>query len=110
MDYYGTAFRAGSRLDTLIGIAKSAGISAGMAEWGWSSGNVIFSPMTLPWWNDYCSYLTDLAGQGNLPLGAIYFDGLSVGNPSYPKVDVIADPADPRIPGIQNVAQAIQAG
>jgi hypothetical protein len=41
---------------------------------------------------------------------SIYFDGLSVGNPSYPRVDVVADPNDPRIPGIQNVAQAIQAG
>ncbi|HEV2451592.1 MAG TPA: twin-arginine translocation signal domain-containing protein [Streptosporangiaceae bacterium] len=110
MDYYATSFRAGSRLETIIGMAKAIGISAGMGEWGWSSGNVVFNPMTIPWWNDYCSYLINLAGKGDLALGGMYFNGLAVGNPSYPRVDVIADPNDPRIPGIQNVANAITAG
>src|SRR5262249_13998865 len=33
MDYYATAFRGGSRIDKLIAMARSAGISCGMAEW-----------------------------------------------------------------------------
>src|SRR5215467_4045107 len=48
MDYYATAFRGGSRIDKLIAMARSAGISCGMAEWGWAAGDTTFGPMTIP--------------------------------------------------------------
>jgi hypothetical protein len=61
MDFYATSFRGGSRLDTLIGLADAAGIPADAAEWDWSAGDLIFTPMTLPWWNACCDYLVTLA-------------------------------------------------
>lgn len=106
MDYYGTAFRAGARLDTLIGIAQAAGVPAGMGEWGWSSGPVVFNPMSIPWWNDYCSYLINLAQTGRLGLGALFWASTAQGR----KDDVIGSANDPRIPGVRNVAAAVQAG
>lgn len=106
MDYYATAFRGGSRLDTLIGIAKSAGVQAGLAEWGWSAGDTTFGPMTIPWWNDYCSYLTQLASNGDVPLGAMYFGAKANGRTS----DIVKSANDPRIPQILAVSQAIQNG
>jgi hypothetical protein len=59
--------------------------------------------MSMPWWNYYCNYLVHLAGQGNLALGTVYFDA-AVGL----RENVIATADDPRIPGIQNVAKAVQ--
>jgi len=102
MDFYATSFRGGSRLDTLIGLADAAGIPAGIAEWNWSAGDLIFTPMTLPWWNAYCEYIVSLASAGKLPLGAIFWNALGKGG----RADVIASAADPRIPGIHRVAQA----
>jgi hypothetical protein len=104
MDYYGTAYRAGSRLDQIIGKAQAIGIPAGMAEWAWCSGPVVFNPMSMPWWNTYCSYLMSLANAGDLELGAIYFGGEANGS----RVDVINSASDPRIPGIQEVANTVQ--
>jgi TAT (twin-arginine translocation) pathway-exported protein len=102
MDFYATSFRGGSRLDTLIGLADNAGIPAGVAEWDWSAGNLIFTPMTLPWWNAYCEYIVSLASAGKLPLGAIFFNAVAKGG----FADVISNASDPRIPGIHRVAQA----
>lgn len=106
MDYYATAYRGGSRLDRLIAIAQGAGVPTGLAEWGWAAGDTTFGPMTLPWWNAYCSYLKHLAGQGNLPLGAIFFSATANGRSD----DVITSTSDPRIPQLKSVVQAIQAG
>jgi hypothetical protein len=105
MDFYGTSFRAGTRIDNLIAQARSAGISAGLAEWGWHAGNGTYPPMTLPWWNAYCAYLVNLAGQGSLSLGGVYFD--ASGNSST-TIDIISSSSDPRIPGIQSVSGAVQ--
>jgi TAT (twin-arginine translocation) pathway-exported protein len=102
MDFYATSFRGGSRLDTLIGQADNAGIPAGIAEWDWSAGNLIFTPMTLPWWNAYCEYIVTLATAGKLGLGAIFFNAVAKGG----FADVISSASDPRIPGIHRVAQA----
>lgn len=102
MDFYATSFRGGSRIDTLIGLADNAGIPAGVAEWDWSAGNLIFTPMTLPWWNAYCQYLVTLATAGKLELGAIFFNAVAKGG----RADVIDSASDPRIPGIHRVAQA----
>jgi hypothetical protein len=102
MDFYATSFRGGSRIDTLIGLADNAGIPAGVAEWDWSAGNLIFTPMTLPWWNAYCEYLVSLASGGKLGLGAIFFNAVAKGG----FADVISSASDPRIPGIHRVAQA----
>lgn len=102
MDFYATSFRGGSRLDTLIGLADAAGIPAGIAEWDWSAGNLIFTPMTLPWWNAYCEYIISLAAAGRLPLGAIFFNAVAKGG----FADVISSASDPRIPGIHRVVQA----
>jgi len=102
MDFYATSFRGGSRLDTLIGLADTAGIPAGIAEWDWSAGNLIFTPMTLPWWNAYCEYIVSLASADKLPLGAIFFNAIAKGG----RADVIGSASDPRIPGIHRVAQA----
>ena len=102
MDFYATSFRGGSRLDTLIGLADNAGIPAGVAEWDWSAGDLIFTPMTLPWWNAYCEYIVSLATAGKLPLGAIFFNAVAKGG----RADVIDSASDPRIPGIHRVAQA----
>jgi hypothetical protein len=102
MDFYATSFRGGSRLDTVIGLADAAGIPAGIAEWNWSAGDLIFTPMTLPWWNAYCEYIASLATPGKLPLGAIFWNALGKGG----RADVIASASDPRIPGIHRIAQA----
>ena len=105
MDYYATAFRGRSRLDHLIAIGGASGIPAGIGEWGWSSGDVIFDPMEMPWWNEYCSYLIHLANAGLLGLGAIFF-----GSKSHAKnVDVLGTATDPRIPMVQKVANTILA-
>lgn len=102
MDFYATSFRGGSRLDTLIGLADAAGIPAGIAEWDWSAGDLIFTPMTLPWWNAYCEYIVSLASAGRLPLGAIFFNAVAKGG----FADVVSSASDPRIPGIHRVIQA----
>jgi hypothetical protein len=104
MDYYATAFRGGTRLDPVIAMGQAAGIPTGIAEWGWSAGLVVFSPMVMPWWTAYCNYLVNLANAGKFPLGAILFDGLG---PSGGNSGVIDSASDPRIPGIQKVAAAV---
>jgi hypothetical protein len=105
MDYYATAFRGGSRIDKLIAAAASAGIPAGMAEWGWAAGDTTFSPMTMPWWNEYGSYLLHLVGTRKITLGAINFAAKANGR----TVDVINGANDPRIPMIKQMAQTVQA-
>ena len=102
MDFYATSFRGGSRIDTLIGQADAIGIPAGIAEWDWSAGNLIFTPMTLPWWNAYCEYIVSLASAGKLSLGSIFFNAVAKGG----RADVIDSASDPRIPGVHRVAQA----
>ena len=104
MDYYATAFRGGSRLDRLIAKAQSAGISCGMAEWGWAAGDTTFGAMTMPWWNTYGSYLIQLIKSGKITLGAINFAAKANGR----TVDVINSASDPRISMIHAVAQAVQ--
>jgi hypothetical protein len=61
--------------------------------------------MVMPWWNYYCNYLASLASQGSLPLGAVYFDSAAIRD-----IDIIASTQDPRIPGIQKLAAAVQSG
>ena len=102
MDFYATSFRGGSRIDTLIGQANAAGIPAGIAEWNWSAGDLIFTPMTLPWWNAYCEYIGSLGSAGKLQLGTIFWNAIGKGG----RADVIDSASDPRIPGIHRVAQA----
>jgi hypothetical protein len=104
MDYYATAFIAGSRINNLIATAQAASVPSGLAEWGWYAGT--FGPfgMTMPVWNDYCNYLISLAQAGMLQLGTIFYGG--VHNTS---VDVISSASDPRIPMLQNVCAAVAA-
>ena len=105
MDYYATGFRRSSRLDQLIALAHSSGVSsAGLAEWGWSAGDQSSSPMSIPWWNDYCSYLAQLGKKELLNLGAIYFGSKKKGV----LTNVIGSSSDPRIPGMQKVSAAVQ--
>jgi len=104
MDYYATAFRGGSRIDKLIAMARSAGISCGLAEWGWAAGDTTFSPMTIPWWNTYCSYLMQLIKSGKITLGAINF-AAKANDRTH---DVINSASDPRIPMIRAMAQTVQ--
>ncbi|HEY3733014.1 MAG TPA: hypothetical protein VGL63_03780 [Streptosporangiaceae bacterium] len=106
LDYYATAFRAGGRIDQLISMAQTAGISTGIGEWGWSAGPSVFTPMVMPWWNEYCAYLISLAQQGKLAYGGMYFGSVSNGR----EADVIGSASDPRVPGIQNVSNALAAG
>jgi hypothetical protein len=105
MDYYATAFRQGSRLDHLLAVAQAANVPAGLAEWGWFAGVFGPSPMVMPWWNDYCNYLINLAQQKRFGLGSIFYGGLH-----GTKIDVISSPADPRILMVQNVSRAVAAG
>jgi hypothetical protein len=106
LDYYATSFRGGARLEPLIAMAQSAGISSGIGEWGWTSGAVVFTPMTMPWWNEYCAYMVHLANAGDLQVGSIYFDAIAFGRSG----NFIGTPDDLRIPGIRSVSQAIAAG
>jgi hypothetical protein len=101
LDFYATAMRTGVRIDRLIALAGAAGISVGLAEWGWHAGNSTLNPMTMPWWTLYCNYLVHLAAGGYFQLGAIYFD-------EGPPIDVIRSASDPRIPGIQKISKAVQ--
>jgi hypothetical protein len=105
MDYYATAFRSGTRLAPLLAVAQAAGVPCGIAEWGWTAGKIVFTPMTMPWWNAYCHYLVSLIEAGDLPLGAIYFDAVAKAGTT----GVIRASDDPRIPGIQAITSAIQA-
>lgn len=105
MDYYATSFRGGIRLDPLIAMAQAAGIPAGIAEWGWSAGPVVFSEMVMPWWTAFCNCLVNLARARKIPLGAIFFQAAAqAGDPN-----VIGSADDPRIPEIHNVVKAMQA-
>jgi hypothetical protein len=106
LDFYATAARSGVRIDRMIALAVAAGISAGLAEWGWHAGISLLNPMTMPWWTWYCNYLAHLAAGGDLQLGAVYFDdSLSSDN-----TNVIGSASDPRIPGILEVSKAVQTG
>jgi hypothetical protein len=106
MDYYATGFRRGSRLDELLAMAHSAGLAtAGLGEWGWEAGDPALTPMTIPWWNEYCEYLIYMADHGHFGLGANYW-GARYG--SY-TCNIIYNASDPRIPMIQKVSQAIAA-
>lgn len=102
LDYYGSAFKDGSRIGKVINAGRAAGLSIGVGEWAWTAHTAGFS-MTMPIWNDYCSYLIYQAQSGNLKLGSIYFSG--VHNTTE---NVIRDSGDPRIPMIQKVARAVQ--
>ena len=107
MDYYGVNFRGGTRLDPLIAMAQSAGVPMGIGEWGWSAGAVEFGPMTMPWWNAFGNYMVGLANAGKFSRGAIFYEALGPrGNGS----GVIKSANDPRIPVIQKISQAVQAG
>jgi hypothetical protein len=105
MDFYATSFRSGGRVEPVLEVASKAGVPCGIAEWGWSAGRVIFTPMVIPWWNLYCNYLIDLVDKGDLPLGAIFFGAVAKGG----SAGVIKSAKDPRIPGIQSVSKAILA-
>jgi hypothetical protein len=104
LDFYGTAMREGVRIDQLIAQAADVGISVGLAEWGWHAGQSPLNPMTLPWWDLYCKYLTQLGDEGNLGLGAVYFAGAA----AAPGLNLISSASDPRIPGIVEVSNAVQ--
>lgn len=103
MDFYATAMRQGVRIDQLIAQAGAAGISVGLAEWGWHAGKTLLNPMSMPWWTLYCNYLTHLATGGKFGLGAIYFDD----SPGPHPINSIGSASDPRIPGIQKVSRAV---
>lgn len=107
MDFYTTGFRRGSRLDQLLALAQSKGLpTAGLAEWGWEAGNPVTNPITMPWWNEYCSYLINLAEEGHFGLGAILF-GSKHETYTY---NIIHTTSDPRIPMIRKVSDAVTAG
>jgi hypothetical protein len=106
MDYYATSFRGGTRLGSLLAMARANRVPTGIAEWGWSAGKVLFIPMVMPWWNAFCNYLIHLADERKLPLGAILFEARGPGGGGS---GVIRSAHDPRIPMIQRVAQAVQA-
>jgi hypothetical protein len=93
------------RLATMTTAAGSAGIPAGMAEWGWATGDTTFGPMTMPWWNEYGSYLMHLIKTGKITLGTINFAAKANGRTA----DVINCASDPRIPMIKQMAQTVQA-
>jgi hypothetical protein len=103
MDLYATNFRLGIRLEQLIAMGQAIGLSAGVAEWGWSVLPQAEDTMTIPDWNDYCSYFIYLAQTGKLRLGTIYYDSSS----HTGTANVISNSADPRIPMIQKVSQAV---
>jgi hypothetical protein len=105
MDYYATSFRSGGRLEPVIAVASQAGVPCGIAEWGWTAGKIVFTPMTMPWWNAYCGYLVHLVNEGDLPLGAIFFGAEAKGGTA----GIIKAATDPRVPGIQSVTSAILA-
>jgi hypothetical protein len=105
LDFYATAVREGVRIDQLVAQAKAVGISVGLAEWGWHAGHTLLNPMTLPWWNLYCAYLTHIATGGNLALGAAYYND----SPGTHPVNAIGATNDPRIPGILRIYNAIKA-
>jgi hypothetical protein len=102
LDYYATAFNAGSRINHLISLAQEASMPTGMAEWGWYAGG--FGPfgMTMPIWNDYCNYLISLAQAGSFDLGTIFYGGVH-----RTSNDVISNSSDPRIPMLQAVCKAV---
>lgn len=104
LDFYGTGFREGVRIDRLIAMGQAVGISAGLAEWGWHAGGQQLNPMTMPWWTVYCKYLTQLGDASKLGLGAIYFSGAA----AKAGLNVIASASNPRIPGIKDVCSAVQ--
>jgi hypothetical protein len=104
LDYYATAIREGVHIDRMIALAGAAGISVGLAEWGWHAGKTLLNPMTMPWWNLYINYLTQRAATGDLQLGAVYFDD----SPGPHPVNAIGAANDPRIPGIKMFYNAIQ--
>ena len=64
-----------------------------------------FGPMTMPWWNEYGSYLMHLINTGKITLGTINFAAKANGR----TVDVINSATDPRIPMIKQMAQTVQA-
>lgn len=105
-DFYATSFRGGVRIDPLIAIGQGAGVPVGLAEWGWYSGRAGLAPMTMPWWNAYCNYLTHLAANGDFGLGAIYFDNSPAGHTL--EGNTIGSASDPRIPGIHRVCTAVK--
>jgi hypothetical protein len=105
MDYYATSFRGGILLDPIIAMARKAGVPAGIAEWGWSAGQIGFNPMEMPWWTAFCNCLVGLANTNRIPLGAVFYQAAAL--PGEP--GLIAGPNDLRIPGIHEVVNAIQA-
>jgi hypothetical protein len=105
LDFYATAMRQEVRIDRMIALAGAAGISVGLAEYGWHAGKSSLNPMTMPWWTLYCNYLAHLAAGRNFQLGAIYFDD----SPGPHPVNAIGSASDPRIPGIQKVSKAVQS-
>lgn len=104
LDFYATAMRQEVHIDRMIALGKAAGISVGLAEWGWHAGKTLLNPMTMPWWTLYCNYLAHLAAEGNFQLGAIYFDD----SPGPHPINSIGSASDPRIPGVQKVSKAVQ--
>jgi hypothetical protein len=105
VDFYATAMRQEVRIDRLIALAGAAGISVGLAEYGWHAGKSSLNPMTMPWWTLYSNYLARLAVGRNFQLGAIYFDD----SPGPHPVNAIGSANDPRIPGIQKISKAVQS-
>jgi hypothetical protein len=107
MDYYCTAYRGGSRLDTILGIAHAAEVPAGIGEWGWQAGSAKSpgKPPTMTVWDQYGAYLLGLIGARKITLGASYFNA-KFGNLTS---NVITGPKDPRIPMIQKLVKAVQA-
>jgi hypothetical protein len=105
LDYYATAYKGGSRLDTILSIGASAGVSVGLGEWGWAAGNSSSTGtnMTMTTFTEYGKYLLGLIAAKNITLGAAYFNarfGSLTGN-------IITGPDDPRIPMIKKMAAAL---
>lgn len=103
LDFYATAMRQEVRIDQMIALGKSAGISVGLAEWGWHAGKLPGNPMTMPWWTLYTNYLAHLGAAGDLQLGAVYFDD----SPGTHPINAIGSASDPRIPGLVKVANSV---
>ena len=99
VDFYGSAWLHGSRLEALLAHAASLGVPAGLGEWGCAvRGNHLLSRGQ---WDAYCAYLASVAP--SLRLGGAYYGSAHLGC----RNNVVEGPRDWKIPGIRRVAAAL---
>jgi hypothetical protein len=68
IDYYGSAWKSGTRLDAAVALATQHSLTFGIGEWNNQANSD--TPLSLSDWNDYTQYLLDvfqpLAMQGKM--------------------------------------------